>query len=71
MPTLKNKDEVLNELKSANIEICCTRKVGYNSFRLVYESYGLFLVNATKDVTPEATKEFQTKFNNIIITIDN
>jgi predicted Fe-Mo cluster-binding NifX family protein len=71
MKNLANKIEVANELKNAGIEICLTRTVGYNAFNLVYETYGLFVVNAKAGTCHKKVREFCANFSNINICINN
>jgi len=65
---LHNKEHVKTELNKVGINISTTRTNGQNSFRLIYESYGLFCVNAVKGTELEALKSFTNKWTNIIIT---
>jgi hypothetical protein len=71
MNALKSKEQVNTELKNAGINICLQRTVGHNSFHLVYETYGHFVVNAVAGTDYRRTREFTQKFHNITILIDN
>ena len=71
MKNLQTKQEVMNELQKAGIGICLSRAVGYNSFNLVYETYGFFVVNAVAGTSIEAVREFTNIWDNINICIDN
>ena len=71
MKTLTSKAEVKNELEKAGIEICNTRTVGYNSFNLIYETYGFFVVNAKNSADYKKVREFTSVFSNINICINN
>lgn len=71
METLKTKEQVKTELNKSGISICLSRSVGYNSFNLVYESYGQFVVNAVAGTSFDSIKEFTKHWGNINICIDN
>jgi len=71
MTTLQSKDQVKQELQKAGIEICTTRTVSYNSFNLIHESYGFFVVNAKAGTSFDKVRWFTSCFSNINICIDN
>lgn len=71
MATLQTKEQVKSELKNSGINISLTRTSGYNSFNLVYETYGFFVVNAVAGTNFETVKSFTKIWNNINISIDN
>lgn len=71
MATLTSKEHVEKELEKAGIEICLTRKIGYNAHRLVYESFGHFVVNAKAGTAHDHAQIFAQTFGNITISINN
>ena len=71
MKNLQTKEQVKSELNKAGINISTTRTVGYNSFNLVYETYGFFVVNAVVGTEFETVRNFTKEWNNINICINN
>lgn len=71
MTKLLNKQDVQSKLTSFGIEICNSRTVGYNSFSLIYETYGHFVVNAKAGTDYKIVREFGSTFSNITILINN
>jgi len=71
MKNLQTKEHVKSELRNAGINISLTRTVGYNSFNLVYETYGFFVVNAVAGTNFETVRNFTKIWDNINICIDN
>lgn len=71
MKNFNSKEEVKRELENAGINICVTRTVSHNGFNLVYESYGLFVVNVAPNPDYTKIRKFESEWSNIIMTINN
>ena len=71
MSKLLSIQEAKSQLAKNGIEICLSRKIGCNSFKLVSESYGHYTVNAVAGTSHEAAKRLEKMFCNITILIDN